>query len=285
MEVENVYILRRLLHSCLVVLAVAVSGQAAHAANLLWTQDSDGQFVVIDVVRGTSKPAPVQPDHVPYNFAYDPHRRLIWMLVQDWRGFNQVLVATFDPVSGATNYLSSVGASGTVYSLSYRPSDGHLYAFFNDGTQAWLMRLDPLAFVCQVQSELFPWKGAYNVTTLPPQNLCFDPVTDQAYFTSPPETDANALFTLNLSTGVSTPMASLASATSAMTFYPGTQKLYLVWYNQNNPFPPGFFFWSNLAAQRLGINNQAGQGNLIVRPVPGGSAESNGALYVRTKTS
>jgi hypothetical protein len=227
-------------------------GSIADGAFPLWTQQQDGRFIVIDTATGKYQLAPHQPDVVPGNFAYDARQDVLWLL--SYTDSDYVLTP-FNPHTGVEGPPHLIGSTGSIYSLTYRKSDGMLYALLDQQSilgspeEFYVVRIVPglsFEFVCTIQQTTHvEWKNTYFVTNHPLATLCFDPKTDVAYVTASPNA-ASFTFTLDLSTGETTVFAGPGSQrTIAQAFEPQSQNLYAVTANDN---PPGSIGYANLAS-------------------------------------
>jgi hypothetical protein len=111
------------------LLALVGEGGLAAAAFPLWTQNAQGQFIILDTDTGKYRLAPHQLPAsvpVPYSFTYDPQRDRIWFLTTDYS--NPPMLGWFDPHRGDYGFVTQYSNSPWPYSLTYRRRDGLLYA-------------------------------------------------------------------------------------------------------------------------------------------------------------
>jgi hypothetical protein len=187
----------------------------------LWTQNDKGQFIVIDVGTGTSQLAPHQYNRpeTPTSFTYDPVHDLLWLLVISYGDVvppmppeGTAFLASLDPHTGERQIFNQVPT--TLHSLTYRESDGKLYAltssFDQDFPGTWVVaiQIEPYLsnpyYVCTVAPVTIDWNSEYEFNNNPPINLVFEPQTGDCFYESSLSGDGGVIFQLDLKTGQST---------------------------------------------------------------------------------
>ena len=251
------------------LLALAGEGGLADAAFPLWTQNAEGQFIVMDVDTGKYQLAPhqvPQGESAPYSFTYDPSRDLLWMLVSS---NGSTILAYLNPHTGVYGQQATFPSETTwLSSLTYRRRDGALYGLEvvlppqgYPPTEAYVVSFDsPGATrtrVVQIQPKTVYWSpgvgenpnGEYHVSNTPPLTLCFDPMTDVAYVTASPDAEG-WLFSLDMQTGETTVVrGELGQRVVAQTFAPMTQDLYTLIVNEG---PSAILLYYNLVPGHVG---------------------------------
>jgi hypothetical protein len=234
-----------------------------YASFPLWTQDANGAFIVINPTTGAHQPAPFQfrpqavlsPIAVRY-FAYDPDDELIWVLFDLYPEIGPSVnpvrcLGSMDPRTGKSFFhiVLSDDKTSSIYSLTYRRSDGHLYAFMRwVGTPDlhFVIEIDPrnplqgISIVCQVQPKQVEWNQQYTFNNQPPLNLVFNPRTDICYYESSLSGDGGVLFELDLAKGQSD-VASGIGDSIALTFSPNGKQIYGIAFNAQSG--PNTVFW------------------------------------------
>ena len=250
---------------------------SVRAAFPLWTQNAQGQFIIVNTANGKYRLAPHQFEEgfsisVVRSFAYNPSDELLWMLVDQSSDIlyppqsPTTYLWSFDPHTGVQRQFLAMMPG--LYSLTYRHSDGRLYMLAVTGTEfpytysvfAMNPNLPPgffpaLEFICQIQPKTVEWtpgvgetpNGAYTVENTPPITLCFDPMTDQAYLTSSPNGEG-WMFTLDVTTGETTTIAA-TGLPIAQTFEPMTEISFLA---VVGPTQPGYIGYDNLRSGKSG---------------------------------
>lgn len=257
------FILARLRAGLLVLMLLVVFAWpigAAVAATPLWTQNAQGQFIVVNTANGKYQVAPHQPpaNEVPYTFTYNLQDGLIWMLFDtsipmlDGPPLKITTVATFNPSNGQVVQLQDLNPNFFVYSMTYRRSDGQIYALgygpiyggpdafgvFTIHPERNAFSLVPVVIVQPMQIE---FRQQYAFDNAPPLNLVFDPQTDLCYYQSSHSGgDGAVLFELDLQNGTSTVVAGILDS-SALTFEPNGHKLSGIIFNAQAG--PNYQFW------------------------------------------
>jgi hypothetical protein len=156
-------------------------------------------------------------------------------------------LATFSPRTGQVQYWIIGTELLGMNSLTYRKSDGQLYALLTQwGPQPrpsyLLTRLHAvplwIEYVCQIQPVQIDWQQQYGFNNDPPINLAFDPASDGCYYQSSLSGDGGVLFRLDVSSGQSTVEIGVWDAT-ALAFEPMSNRLFGISPNQG----PGGRLW------------------------------------------
>jgi hypothetical protein len=237
--------------------ALAREGGQTDFAFPLWTQQQDGRFIVIDVDTGNYQLAPHQYNRpgTPVSFTYDSEHDLLWMLVVYYGDVyppvppdGSLSLAALDPHTGITEVFG--GVPRTLYSLTYRPSDGKLYALtpsldsYYPGM--WVVSLDIMTTVivpervCTVEPVTVEWAAEYEFNNQPPINLVFEPQTDVCYYESSLSGDGGVIFQLDLKTGQSTLATGVVPDSEALAFEPVSHELFGISAN-HGPDPAGLW--------------------------------------------
>jgi hypothetical protein len=221
----------------------------------LWTQNAQGDLIVVDSLNGTIEPAPYQFRATLgpiYSFAYDERHEVLWGL----SGTDTLITLSFlNPYTGESGpvyeYVEPVGTF--LYSLTYRHSDGLLYAFQKPVSSAEfafnVVSINPangqMAVVSYLQPFSIEWHNQFVFYNDPPINLTFDPKTNLCYYETSLSGDGGVLLELDLHTGASSVVFGIGDSI-ALTFEPTTSKLFGLGVNLGASGNSGLLFETTL---------------------------------------